>query len=131
MLCTSTDKILQQPDKLHLLCALALPDFAGPLSLFPISFPFYQSLKNWTAIKYICLNISVLFRIPAQIALPCDDELPVPAPALGTSHVGALVPFTSAKRKLKIFPICQWLRLCTGTGRSCLDIFPLFIFFPL
>lgn len=48
----------------------------------------------------------------------------------GHISVGALVPDTSARRKLKIFPSCKWLHLCTGTDRSYLNIFPTVYIFP-
>lgn len=126
---TSTCKIFQQPDKVHLLRALALPDFTVPLSFFPLAFPFYQfeilnSHKGYLS-KYICL---VQDPSPSCTSLWWGISGSCSSPEHIT--VAALVPDTSAWEKLKIFPICQRLHLCTGTDRSNLDIFPLFVFFP-
>lgn len=105
--------------------------FHCAIILFPIAFPFYQCLKNWAAIKYICLNNPALFRIPAQSALPYGDELLVPAPALGTSQwvLQCLTPLQRESWKSfpsEMAPALHWHRQRLFRYFPPVYIFPLF-----
>lgn len=96
---------------------------------FPYCFPILSVFEKLSShkiylSKHLCLVQDPSPKCPSLwwwITGTCSSPGHIP--------VGAPVPDTSAKRKLKILPICKWPQLCTGTDRGYLDIFPLFIFF--